>query len=241
MSTSTVPAGITVESTASLIESGIATALASSDSAAADNVQSLGLIQQAKLSRLTRSATAAVAEHGANSTQATTAKAAVTASQTMVARVAVVHQKVTTPVPTVAAKGWALHGRVYDATLNPLAGHSVFLVDSQKAYQSDYGFAYTDSSGYFLLNYPGPAQAPAVAAKAEATAAAATTAVSDLYLQIANTKAKPVYLSTTAFQPTTGSAAYQAITLPAGEPVLGDLPADVRAVALPPLDKKDKQ
>jgi len=231
MSTSTLPTGITVESAASLIESGIADALTSADSTAADNVQSLGLLQQAKLSRLTRSATTATAQYGANSSQATTALAAVAASQTTIARVAVVQQKVTTPAPTVTSTGWALHGRVYDATLKPLAGHSVFLVDSQKAYQSDYGFAYTDSTGYFLLNYAGPATATK-------TDASATSAAPDLYVQIANTMAKPVYLSTAAFQPAVGSAAYQTVTLPAGEPALGDLPPDVRAVALPPLDQK---
>jgi hypothetical protein len=233
MSTSTSPTGITVESAASLIESGIGDALTSADSTAADNVQSLGLLQQAKLSRLTRSAATATAQYGASSTQATAALAAVAASKTTIARVAVVQQKVTTPAPAVASAGWALHGRVYDATLNPLARHSVFLVDSQKAYQSDYGFAYTDSTGYFLLNYAGPA----AATKADASA---TSTASGLYLQIANTAAKPVYLSTTAFQPAAGSTTYQPVTLPAGEPALGDLPAEVRAVALPPLDTKKK-
>jgi len=104
-------------------------------------------------------------------------------------------------------------------------------VDSQKAYQGDYGFAYTDSTGYFLLSYSGSAPAPVATANADAT--------SGLYLQIVNTKAKPVYLNATAFQPVLGSAAYQTITLPAGEPVLGDLPAEVRAVAFPPVDKKE--
>jgi hypothetical protein len=233
MSTSTVPTGISVESAASLIESGIGDALTSADSTAADNVQNLGLLQRAKLARLTRSATEATAQYGAKSAQATAAQAAVSASQTTIARVAVVQQKVTTPAPTVASIGWALHGRVYDAALNPLAGHTVFLVDSQKAYQSDYGFAYTDSSGYFLLNYAGPAAATQ-------PNASATGVSPGLYVQIANTKAKPVYLSTTAFQPVAGSAAYQTVTLPAGEPALGDLPKEVRAVALPPIGQKEK-
>jgi hypothetical protein len=55
-----------------------------------------------------------------------------------------------------------------------------------------------------------------------------------LFLQIANTGGNPVCLSATAFQPTVGKVAYQNITLPAGEPVLGDPTAAIRKTAFPP-------
>jgi hypothetical protein len=57
------------------------------------------------------------------------------------------------------------------------------------------------------------------------------------FLQIADDKANPVLLSTTAFAPSTGQAVYQVITIPAGAAPLGDPPADVRAAALPPVKR----
>ena len=50
-----------------------------------------------------------------------------------------VQQQVTTEAPTVAATGWALHGRVYTAQLEPAVGYCVFLVDAQNAYYSPAG------------------------------------------------------------------------------------------------------
>jgi hypothetical protein len=143
----------------------------------------------------------------------------------------------------VAATGWALHGRVYDSNLNPLSGYTVFLVDGEKNYLGAYGFAYTDSTGYFLINYAGNAAGtaglPTEGADASAGGAAQpVNTLPDFYLQIADTKANPVFLSTSAFLPSVGTATYQVVTLPAGEPALGDPPAEVRAVALPPVDKK---
>jgi hypothetical protein len=243
MSTTNLPTGLTLAAAEKELDATTTNALASADSTSAVTVKNLGLVQQAKLSQLSRTAATAVAQFGSTSKQATAAKAAVTASQTTVSRVAMVNQQLTTPAPAVAAKGWALHGRVYDATLAPLAGHSVFLVDDQKNYQSAYGFDYTDSTGYFLINYPGPAAATGEEATkatktAEATKADTSSAESaELYLQITNTSALPVYLSTTAFTPSVGAATYQAVTLPAGEPAIGDPPSQVRAVALPPAQQ----
>jgi hypothetical protein len=42
-----------------------------------------------------------------------------------------------------------------------------------------------------------------------------------------------VYLSTTAFQPATGSASYQNVILSAGEKPIGDPPPEIREIALP--------
>jgi hypothetical protein len=250
----------------------LSTILTSADSSRASTVQNLGLIQQARLSRLNRAATAATAQYGAGSKQAAAAQAAVSATQATVSQMKLVNQQITTPAPPVSANGWALHGRVYDSNLNALSGYSVFLVDGQKNYQSTYGFAYTDSSGYFLINYPGasPARAstggaPAAGAPTGGTtppatgagstppatgtgtmppasgtgsqtqpAASAPQASSGIFLQVADTQANPVFLSTSAFQPSTGNATYQVVTVPAGKAILGDPPAQIRAVALPP-------
>jgi hypothetical protein len=251
---------LTPDSASAQVDSSLPVILTSADTDAATTIQNLGMVQQARLSRLSRIAASSTGQYPAGSTQVTAAQAAVTSTQSAISRINLVHQQVTTPAPVVTASGWTLHGRVYDNNLNPLSGYSVFLVDSQKNYLSAYGFAYTDSTGYFLISYAGsttattatqpatgaPAQ-PATTAPTQPTAGApapagtampAATAM-ELYLQIADTKANPALLSATAFQPVVGNATYQVVTLPAGEPALGDPPAQVRAVALPPIDKKE--
>jgi len=210
--------------------------LASADKIAAEAVQHLGLVKQARVAQLTRVATTATATYGAGSTQATAAQSEVAATQISVSRIAVVHQQATTPEPTVTKTGWALHGRVYDTNLKPLTGYSVFLVDGQKKYLSAYGYAYTDRTGYFVINYSGsPAVGSANQGGEQGTIEPSQPATSagDLYLQVVNANAEPVYLSATAFQPHVGSATYQVVKLPAGEPKLGDLPSAVRNVVMP--------
>ena len=120
--------------------------------------------------------------------------------------------------PQVTAEGWALYGHVYDAQLQPASAHTVFFVDQQKAYQSAVGFAYTADDGSFQLTYSGVNK---------------TAIPSALFLEVVNTKAQPVYISRTPFQPQIGKATYLDVTLPDGEPVLGDPPAEIRAVAIP--------
>jgi hypothetical protein len=230
MSSTTLPSGVTPASAAEQINSTVNTVLTATDSASADRIQNLSMVHQARVSRLTRTATSVAAQYGAKSTEATAAQEAVTAAQTTVARIDVVHKQVATTAPQVAAAGWALHGRVYDAQLQPVSGHTVFLVDSQKNYQRAYGFAYTDNSGYFLINFAGEDPAPL-----GQSAATSESSAIELYVEIANTNAKPVYLSSAAFQPRLGNAAYQNITLSAGEPVIGDPPEAIRKVALPSL------
>jgi len=131
-----------------------------------------------------------------------------------------VHRQLAAPAVQVAKTGWALHGRVLDAQLQPVAKFTVFLVDANKTYLEQYGFAYTDDTGYFLLNHPG-----------DASGQAASTA--QLFLEIVNMDASPVYLSSTAFQPVLGTATFQNIVLPAGGQPIGDPPPAIRAVAIP--------
>jgi len=100
----------------------------------------------------------------------------------------------------------------------------VFLVDAAKAYQQAYGFAYTDDTGYFLLNYAG--SDPASSDKS----ATATQAQPEIFVAITDSKARPVYLSPTAFQPALGSATYQNIV---HGKAIGAPPGQIRAVSLP--------
>ena len=201
--------------------------LASADNIAAQRVQTLTWVHQARAAQLSRTAATLKAQYGPNDPGVKSAEAAVAAANADAARVAVVHQQVTTPEPQVASSGWALHGRVFDPELKPVSGFTVFLADAAKTYQQAYGFAYTDDTGYFLLNYAG--SDPASRDKS----ATATQAQPELFVEITDSKERPVYLSPTAFQPVLGNATYQNIILPADDQAIGAPPAQIRAVALP--------
>jgi hypothetical protein len=195
-------------------------------------------VYHARQTRLIRSAASIAAQQGADSAQATAAEAAVTAAKMTAARLAVIQQQVTTSAPTVAASGWVLHGRVYTAQLEPAAGYCVFLVDAQNAYHSPTGFAYTDSTGYFQLTYPGTAPesgTPGGWAQPDTTVQAPA-----LYIEITNPSVQPVHLSTTALAPSLGTAVYQALSLPSGEPPIGEPPSAVRTIAFPPQPDASK-
>jgi hypothetical protein len=235
MATTSPTSNLTSDSASAQLDSSIPVILASADSDAVDAIQNLGLIKQARVSQLTRVAVNATAQYGSGSPQVVAAQSAVTATTSAVTSISLLNQQATTPSPAVAANGWALHGRVYDSNQKPLSGHTVFLVDIEKNYLNAYGFAYTDATGYFLINYPGTAPAGA-ATQTEAPASPAAQAT-ELFLQIADTNANPVYLSTTAFQPIVGAATYQVVNLASGEPALGDPPTSIRKVALPPAKK----
>jgi hypothetical protein len=196
--------------------------LASADTTAAQRVQDLQWIHQARASQLSRTAASLKAKYGADDSRVKTAEAAVAAANLAAARITMVHQQVTTPEPEVEQGGWALHGRVFEPALKPVSGFTVFLVDAAKAYEQAYGFAYTDDTGYFLLNYAG--SDPASRGKS----ANETQAQPELFVEITDSKAKPVYLSPTAFQPVPGSATYQNIVLPADDQAIGAPPAQIR-------------
>jgi hypothetical protein len=214
-------------------------AFAIADSIAAQRLQNLRLFQQARATRLSRELATLKAEHAPDD-EIKAAEAAVTASAFTASRVGIAHQQSTTPQPDVAPQGWALHGRVFDADLKPLSGFTVFLVDAQKIFQKAYGFAYTDDTGYFLINYPGfgttaQKKPPRVAApsKTATPSAQASPAGPQLFLQIADTNAYPVYLSPTPFQPVPGNATYQNISLAPGNEPIGDPPKEIRDIAVP--------
>jgi FHA domain len=217
-------------------DASLASALSTVDTQAAQRLTTIGLVYQARQTRLARSAASIAAQQGADSAQAIAAAAAVAAAKMSAARIAVVQQQVSTAAPTVAASGWALHGRVYTAQLAPVAGYCVFLVDAQNAYYSPAGFAYTDSTGYFLLTYPGTATEsgpPAGEAQPDTAVQAPT-----LYVEITNPHRQPVYLSTTPLAPTLGTATYQTFSLSSADQPIGDPPSAVRATALPPQSRQ---
>ena len=186
------------------------------------------------MSQLTRTAAALKAQYGASDPGVVAAEAAVAGTQLTAARVGMAQLETSTAEPQVPANGWALHGRVFNTQLQPISGLTVFLVDASKTYQQAYGFAYTDDTGYFLLNYPGAS----AATHDKSAAGAKQTTASELFVEVADAKGRPVYLGTAEFQPVAGSASYQNITLSAGNAPIGDPPASIRMVAIPKPAKK---
>jgi len=198
-------------------------AINSADTVASERIQGLQQVHQARLAQATRVAAALKAQYGGDDPRVQTAEAAVTAMRTAVSRVTILREQMVTPSVQVAKTGWALQGRVLDAQLQPAARFTVFLVDAKKSYLQQYGFAYTDDTGYFVLNYAGDTTA----------AATASAAAPQLFVEIANAQGNPVYLSPTPFQPVPGATSFQNIVLPAGGGPIGDPPPEIREVALP--------
>jgi len=163
------------------------------------------------------------AEYGEGSSQVVAAQAAVTAAKGVVARLQVVRQQTAAEAPKVSATGWAVWGHVYDSNTEPLNGYCVFLVDAQRIFQRAYGFSYTDSTGLFAINFDGGSAATGKGASSPT-----------VFLAITNAKAQPVFVGTTPLSLVIGSATYVDTTLPEGEPALGDLPDEIRKVAVPP-------
>jgi hypothetical protein len=219
---------------ASQLGAQISTSLAAADTTAAQRIQDLQRVHQARVSHLTRMVVTLKAQYGANDPGVKAAEANVATATLTAARIGMAQRQTATPDPQVSANGWALQGRVFDSQIQPLSGFTVFLVDASKTYQQQYGFAYTDAGGYFLLNYGGPD------AGAQDKSAKAASAL-DLFIEVANTKAEPVYLSTATFQPTAGGATYLNVVLPAGTVPIGDPPPNIRDVAVPPTTKPQRK
>lgn len=223
----------TPSSSVSQVRDALDKALPTADSKVTQSVQHLQLVHQARISQLSRTAASLKLQFGPKDQLVIDAQAALGAETSTAARVSMVSRQISTPAPQIATGGWVLHGRVFNAQLQPAARYTVFLVDQEKNYQQQFGFAYTDDTGYFQINYPGTGST----SQSSATASQSQT-VPTLFIEVANPGAQPVYLSTTPFQPATGSVTYQNITLPQGEKPLGDPPPAIRKVALPDQAKK---
>jgi hypothetical protein len=223
------------------ILSQVSSGLNNSDEMAAQGVATMTLVHQARVAHMTRTAALLSKKFGADDPRTKAAKAAVAAQEMTVARVSMAQQQVSTPAPQVPSTGWTLYGRVFTASMQPATAYTVFLVDAKKAYQQGYGFSYSDKTGYFQLDFAGEKAATPErgesATGATTGAAGRSTSGPQLFIEVANANAQPVYLSTSAFQPVIGAATYKNIVLPAGEKPIGDPPPEIRAVALPKKKK----
>ncbi len=222
-----------------------AAAVASADATSASNIESLGLIHQARTARLAREVTNLTALHGGTSAIVVAALAAQTNAQAMATRVELVRRQAVASAPTVTSTGWAVWGHVYETPSTPLSGYTIFLVDSQKTYQSQYGFATTAADGSFAIVYDGEAAASvgeSGATLAPASPAAARTAeplvpsIPTLFLSMTNTDAQLVPTASNSLALAAGKALYIDTIVPAGAPT-SDLPAEVQKTAQPPTQK----
>lgn len=196
---------------------GLQSALAAADNQVTQGMQNLELVHRARLASATRALNALKAQYGADDEQVKTAQAAVNAMTATISRISLVGQQFDTPQVEVSQKGWVLQGRVVDAQLQPVSRYTVFLVDATKSYLKQYGFAYTDETGYFAISFN------------QGTHDAAA----PLFIEVADNKANPVYLATTPFSPGPGSTTFENIVLAAGAQPIGDPPEAIREVAMP--------
>jgi hypothetical protein len=181
-------------------------------------VDAISRVQQARLAQSTRTLATLTAQYGATDSSVTALAAAIAQGKVKVSQVQALQHQMSVPQTTVDAKGWALKGNVLDPEYRPLARHTVYLVDDRKAWQRQYGFAYTDDAGYFSLSFTGTE---------------GDTAKETLFPAVVDTQAKPVYLATDPFTPVVGAASYLQILVAEGEPALGDPPAEIRSIAIP--------
>ena len=222
----TVNTAETPNSNAEQLRAAVTATVGTADAGGSQSIHNLTLLHSARLSQLKRTAATLKQQYGASDPNVKAAEAAVTTGSARVAQLAALHQQASTPAPQVSMPGWALQGRVFNSTLQPVQNLTVFLVDASKTFQNEYGFAYTDSTGYFLISFEGTKDSHASAPQ--------------LYIEIANASGKPIYIGTDVFSPAPGSTTYQNITLPAGEHPIGNPPSVIRESAIPGSKKKSQ-
>jgi hypothetical protein len=213
--------------------SSLADAFTQADNATAAHVQQVQMVYLARASQLSRTADELKAQYGANDAGVKRAEAALASARAASSQVAMLHQRFTTPDPSVAPDGWVLHGRVSDESRKAIAGFTVFFADAAKAYQQAYGFSPTDETGYFLLRFDGSR-----AASSDKAAAAKEARATELFVEVTDLKGRLTYLSDTAFQRVVGAAVYQDIVLTQSASTKGEPPAQVRKVSMPKREPK---
>jgi hypothetical protein len=104
-----------------------------------------------------------------------------------------------TDIPKVAPNGWAVHGYVRDKDLKPVAGLTVALYDGRANWVEQFGYACTDSNGYFRIETQevGAVDGP-------------------LYLRVLTGQAAHLYADKSPLTPLGGALEYREIILAEG-------------------------
>jgi hypothetical protein len=132
-------------------------------------------VRQARINQLQRQAVTLKAQPAAAAKTAAALQTTIQFQQSSVASLGTVSAQASTAAPSVPANGWVLHGRVRNASLQPAAQLTVILTDQDKVWQKQYGYAFTDSGGYFSLTYTPPAAATTTTTTPPAAASTTTT------------------------------------------------------------------
>ena len=201
---------------------------ASMDSQTAQQFNGLAQIRQARASQLQRQVASLTATYGATDPRVVAAKASLQNQQTFANRLGLVSTTTSTTAPTAPANGWVVYGRVRNADLTAAPQLTVFLADQSRAWLSNYGYAFTDQTGYFTLSY-----APPASGKKQAKATDALTA----YLEVSNAACKLMYIDASPMSIETGAVVYRDIVLSAKVP-LGTPPCEPGAPPSAPPAKK---
>jgi hypothetical protein len=194
----------------------------------------MAAVRQARVNLLQRQATSLAAQSDAKPEAVTAVQTSIQANKLSIAKFGAVSDQASTPVPSIPANGWVLHGRVRDAQLQPVPKFTALLTDQEKTWQRQYGYAFTDASGYFSVAYAPPASAePAAASPPTSAETARAAAAVSLYLQVLNGAGDPVYFDSQAITLVPGVSPYRDIVLPDTEP-LGSPPGGAFHLS-PPL------
>ena len=124
------------------------------DTTAAQRIQDLQQVHQARVSQLTRTAVALKAQYGANDSGVKAAEANLATATLTAARIGMAQRQAATNDLQVCEVVGAARPRLRCTASADVRLHG-FLVGASKTYQQQYGFAYADAGGYFLLNYAG--------------------------------------------------------------------------------------
>jgi hypothetical protein len=188
--------------------------VANIDAQTEQQLKGLGQIRQARINQLQRQATALSAQKGATDPEVVSLQKSIQTQLALVSVLGVVGYQASTPAPTAPANGWILYGFVRDQNLQPAPKLTVYLVNEAKEWLRNYGYAFTDATGYFILSY-----APDASIDKER----APTSES-VYLEVSSQARQPLYIDSSAFTLAVGAAQYREVVL-SGQGVLGSPPA----------------
>jgi hypothetical protein len=192
---------------------------ASIDSQTAQQLTGLTQIRQARLSQQQREAATLATEFGADDADVVALNTSIGVQQSFTSVLAVTRDIATIAAPTVPTNGWVLYGHIRDNKLQPIATLTICLADEQKNFLSAYGYAYTDTTGYYILTYTPDPSAPAPAPLSA-------------YLEILNSSGQAIYIDSAAFSLNPGASLLRDLMLTSQTP-LGGPPPGTPPVKIP--------
>ncbi len=201
------------------------------DTQTAQQFIGLAQVRQARANQLQREAASLTRIYGPQDPRVLAAQAALQNQRAYASKLGIARDTSSTAAPTAPASGWVLYGHVRNAGLTPAAQFTVFLADQGRAWLTQYGYAFTDQAGYYVLSYT-PATHSTEAGQKQAAAAAPLTA----YVTVSDPACKLVYADTSPISLPADAAINRDIVL--GQGPIGTPPCQEGAApAVPPAKK----